>query len=87
MKEILIIWLATGLALTFAYLCVCYLIRKGAFGPVLADEFNTQPRMEIRIPVTTAIGIVFPPAMLAILVQFANRVRREHTRQERRQSA
>ena len=80
MKELLTIWLATGLALTFTYLCVCYLIRKGTFGRVLADDFNTQPRMEIRIPVTTIVGIVFPPAILAILVHFANKVTRNRGR-------
>lgn len=80
MKQFLIIWLATGLALAFTYLCVCYLIRKGAFGRVLADDFTRQPRMTVRVPVTTAVWIVFPPAVFAILVHFASKVRRNRGR-------
>ena len=78
MKELLIIWLATGLASAFVYLCVCYLIRKGAFGRVFADDFSTEPHMAVRVPVTTAVGILFPPTIFIILVQFARKVRRRN---------
>jgi hypothetical protein len=80
LKELLIIWLALGLGLTLVYLCVCYLIRKGTFGRVLADDFIRQSRMEIRVPVTTVLGIMFPPVMVGLLLYFANRVRRERAR-------
>jgi hypothetical protein len=77
LKQFWITWLATGLAFTFVYLCVCYLIRAGTFGAAMQAHFRKQPRLPVQIPVTTITGLVFPPFMLALLLYFASRVRRE----------
>lgn len=80
LKQFWIIWLAMGLSLAFVYLCVCYLLRAGTFGRVLKNRFNRQTRMRVRIPITTALGLVFPPAMIAFLLYFVYRVWQERAR-------
>jgi hypothetical protein len=80
LKQFSIIWLATGLSFTVVYLCACYLVRAGAFGRLLKDDFNRQARMTARVPLTTILGLIFPPVMLAYLIYYGNKARREHAR-------
>jgi hypothetical protein len=80
LKQFSITWLATGLSFTVVYLCACYLTRAGAFGRHLKDDFNRQARMTVRVPLTTILGLIFPPVMLALLIYYGNRARRVHAR-------
>ena len=77
-------WLVFGAVVDLLFLSECWLMQTGRVGPVLQANFRRETRhiggKVASVALTCLFGLAFPPYVLAAVVYFVFRVRRERAR-------